>query len=275
MHCPAAIPFSQKFPSTFRNNGIHCPLPPSCNITLPDGAFLKCSYSLTLSVMAAFHRSTPFLARERSLSIELEYRHRTRPSRPRVPEPSLFSTIKMCPEEWLQLPVALTTVANSRPPDVHCDLFVPSVGVFGISETIPFHLQLSGSIRNLRDVLVPSNLEARTPNPTIRVYLLRLITANDMGEKINTILVEGSLRPLSPGVFGLRASTSEDALNWEGQLQLHDITTPTFDVGTLSVMYLIAVELSPPETSSIKRAHYGFPIKVTTDSWVGGAEQPD
>jgi hypothetical protein len=137
MHCPAAIPFSQKFPSTFRNNGIHCPLPPSCNITLPDGAFLKCSYSLTLSVMAAFHRSTPFLARERryeiltgrrqlpnqtSLSIELEYRRRTRPSRPRVPEPSLFSTIKMCPEEWLQLPVALTTVANSRPSDVHCDV---------------------------------------------------------------------------------------------------------------------------------------------------------
>lgn len=169
---------------------------------------------------------------------------------------------------------------------------MPSVGVFGISETIPFHLQLSGSIRSLRDVLVPSNLEARTPNPTIRVYLLRHITANDMGKKINTILVEGSLRPLPPGVFGLRASTSENALNWEGQLQLHDITTPTFDVGTLSVMvrtrkspgrlpslgkpqYLIAVELSPPETSSIKRAHYGFPIKVTTDSWVGGAEQPD
>jgi hypothetical protein len=57
-----------------------------------------------------------------SLLIELEYRHRTRPSRPRIAERSLRSTIKMCPEEWLQLPVALTPALDPRPPGVHCDV---------------------------------------------------------------------------------------------------------------------------------------------------------
>ncbi|KAJ7075832.1 hypothetical protein C8R43DRAFT_373420 [Mycena crocata] len=116
----------------------------------------------------------------RRLSIELEHRQRTRPSRPRIPDPSLFSTIKACPEEWLQLPVDLTNGPNSGPSDVQFDvrlpfpplncnqtplcyqLFVPSVGVFGISEIVPFHLQLSGSIYSLQQLFLLPNLERQT-----------------------------------------------------------------------------------------------------------------
>ncbi|KAJ7028498.1 hypothetical protein C8F04DRAFT_963824, partial [Mycena alexandri] len=280
MHCPAVVPFSCRFPRTFKSNGVHHPIPPSCDIKLPGG-FVTCTYSLTFTVNTHVHPETrQYLTGRPSLSLELEFRPRTRPSRPRIPEPSLFSTIKTCPEEWLQLPVALTPAHDSRAPDIHCDLFVPSVGVFGVSEVVPFHLQLSGPTRSLRNLL--ANLGPRSPSPIIRVYLLRQIAVEIKGQgptKINTILADGLLRPLPPAVFGLHASmhtsTLEDALNWEGEIQLPDIATPTFEVGTLRVMYLIAVELSPPETSSIKRAHYGYPIKLTTDTWIGSAEQED
>ncbi|KAJ7665715.1 hypothetical protein B0H17DRAFT_284843 [Mycena rosella] len=271
--CPSAIPFSHRFPSTFKHNGSNYPLPPSCDITLPEGSFLKCTYSLTVTVTAPVHRSIPFFSKDRSLVIELEYRQRTRPSRPRISEPSLLSTIKTCPEEWLQLPVALTAGPDSRASDVYCDLFVPSVGVFGITETVPFHLQLSGSFGSLRELfLLRSNLERSTPSQPIRVYLLRQIVV--AAAKINTILGEGSLKSIPPAIYDL-PSKFEPALNWEGEIQLQDLTTPTFDAGTFSVMYLIAVELSPPETSTMNRAHYGYPIKLTTDTWVGSAEQGD
>ncbi|KAF7357854.1 DUF3844 domain-containing protein [Mycena venus] len=275
--CPAALLFSRRFPSKFKNNGRHYSLPPSCDVTFSDGSFLRCTYTVTFDVVARLHRSAPFIAREKSLSIGLEYRQRTRPSRPRIPEPSLFSTIKMCPEEWLQLPIALACGPDStRAPDVHCDLFVPSVGVFGISEVVPFHLQLSGSTHSLRDLFLPPSNSVRgtpIPNSILRVYLLRQIVVDSIGQKKNTILGECPLRPLPPGIFGSRPSASDDALNWEGEIQLQDIDIPSFCIGTLRVMYLLAVELSPPETSSTKRAHYGYPIKVTTGTWADSAEQ--
>ncbi|KAJ7354626.1 hypothetical protein DFH08DRAFT_691450 [Mycena albidolilacea] len=267
--CPGAIPFARRFPSTFDNHGIHYALPPSCDITLPASKFLRCTYSLIINIV---YRSARFLSKEKSLLIELEYRHRTRPSRPRIAERSLRSTIKMCPEEWLQLPVALTAALDPRPPG----LFVPSLGVFGISETVPFHLQLSGPTRCLRDLFVtPPYSVQQKYSSVLRVSLLRQIAVDEshIGQKINTILEECSLRPLPPGIFGVHSSTSDDVLNWEGEINLQDIDTPSFDIGTIKVMYLIAVELCPPKSSPIQRAHFGFPMKITTDTWVDSAEQ--
>ncbi|KAJ6507277.1 hypothetical protein C8R47DRAFT_1066158 [Mycena vitilis] len=267
--CPPSIPFAWRFPSTFENNGNHHPIPPSCDIPFPGGSFLRCTYSLTFSVSVALHRSVPFLAKERRLEDLTGARKFNDQNELASQSNWNIDNGTMCPEEWFQLPVELATGAGSRPPAVYCDLFVPSIGVFGTSETVPFHLQFSGSRHSLQNIF--ANQEQ---NSIIRVYLLRQITVDPIGEKINTILGEGSLRPLPP-LFGLPASTSHDALNWEGEVRLPDITTVTFDIGTLSVMYLLAVELSPAGKASSKRAHYGFPIKVTTDTWVGSAERQD
>ncbi|KAJ7141211.1 hypothetical protein C8R44DRAFT_931618 [Mycena epipterygia] len=200
--CPSAIPFSLRFPPTFKNKGVQYPLPPSCDIALPRGSFLKCTYSLTVGVITALHRSISFLTKEKSLSIELEYRQRTRPSRPRIIEASLFSTIVTCPEEWLQLPVALTVGPDLPMHQLSClQLFVPSVGVFGIAEIVPFHLQLSGSIQSIRELLLQSNPEQGMHSQTIRVYLLRQIKVDAIGKgttKMNTILREGLPRSLPP-----------------------------------------------------------------------------
>ncbi|KAJ7785339.1 hypothetical protein DFH07DRAFT_787512 [Mycena maculata] len=287
--CPSAIAFSRRFPRTFKNNGTSYALPPSCDITLPDGSFFKCTYSLTVTVLASRHRSTSLFSKEKSLSVDLEYRERTRPSRPRISEPSLFSTVKICPEEWLQLPISLTARPDARAADIRCDLFVPSIGVFASPEIVPFHVQLFGAAHSLRELLLPRATNRTREHPeSMRVYLLRQIAFGAVGSDapatMNTILAEGALRPLPPAVLhGLslptnphsRTATSDDALSWDGEIDLQGITTPSFDVGTFSVMYLITVELRPPEASSINRARYGYPIKITTDTWVGSAEQQE
>ncbi|KAJ7049925.1 hypothetical protein C8F01DRAFT_1180976 [Mycena amicta] len=259
--CPGAMHFTCRFPATFtgtagKNNASQAfPLPPSCDIAFPDGGFLKCLYSLTVR---AVHRSGPFAiqTKERSICIELDYRQRTRPSRPRIPDPSLRATIKMCPEEWLQLP-----------------LFVPAIGVFGLVEIIPFHVQLSGTLHALRDLLLLGSAGNANANDVvrqpIRMYLLRQGTTT-----VNTVLCEAMLRSLPPPHLYHSASEHSDALSWEGELHLQNVVVPSFDAGSVKVSYLIAVELTPPKnsTSTVKRARYGFPIKLTTDTWAGSAE---
>ncbi|KAJ7445149.1 hypothetical protein B0H11DRAFT_2087575, partial [Mycena galericulata] len=284
--CPSAISFSRRFPRTFKNNETNYPLPPSCEITLPGGSCLKCTYSLAVTVLMARHRVGPLFVKEKSISVDLQYRQRTRPSRPRISEPSLLSTVKICPEEWLQLPISLTMGPDARAADIQCDLFVPSIGVFASPEIVPFYLQLCGAAHSLRELLLPrakNNNRDRLPD-AIRVYLMRQIAVGvarggGTSATVNTILGESALRPLPPALHlptnnsPLRAASFTDALSWEGEIDLQGITTPSFSAGTFGIMYLITVELRPPESSSVNRARYGYPIKLTTDTWVGSAEQ--
>jgi hypothetical protein len=114
-------------------------------------------------------------------------------------------------------------------------LFVPSVGVFGIGEIIPFHLQLFGSTRSLRNLL----LCAGPQEPAIiRVYLLRQIIV-EVGPKpdvtkMSTILREGSLTSIPPD-FNSR-SDSDEVLNWAGELPSRGYDTPpSFDAGGFKV----------------------------------------
>ncbi|KAF7315944.1 DUF3844 domain-containing protein [Mycena indigotica] len=287
--CPSSIPFSYRFPAMFGPFQNSYQLPPSCNISFRDGGFLKCVYSLTV---VAVYRSVSFLMKERSVHIELNYRQRTRPSRPRISDPTLFATIKVCPEEWLQLPVELTVGAGDtrQPSDLHCDLFVPSIGVFALVEAIPFHIQLSGPLGVLRSFLLLSpradNGHVDTVRQPIRVYLLRqttLSTPEKGAIKVNATLYEAALRPLPPphssATFDSQHRQLDSAsLNWEGELHVQNADLPSFDAGTVNVAYLIAVEITPPRnitSATINRARYGVPVKLTTDTWAGSAESPD
>nr|GAT57494.1 predicted protein [Mycena chlorophos] len=284
--CPNALQFSYRVPVVFKQNADRFSLPPSCDIAFPDGGFVKCIYSLEV---IATYRAAPFLVKERSVQIELDYRQRTRPSRPRIHDPSLFATIKTCPEEWLQTPVELTTGTGDgrRAADLRCDLFVPSVGVFALAESIPFHVQLAGPLDALRELLLMNG--AGTGNNTIvrqpiRVSLLRqvVLSSPEKGAtKVNTVLCEAALGslpapyPLVKANWGL--GEDHAALNWDGMLHLQNASVPSFDAGSVKVSYLISVQLVPSKTSqsTINRAHFGIPVKLTTDTWAGSAENPD
>ncbi|KAJ7481613.1 hypothetical protein FB451DRAFT_132583 [Mycena latifolia] len=263
--CPHNFNFTHNFPSTFRHSdGNAYFLPPTCYIPFESPLrFIKCTYRITVAVESVRHRYTSFLTKNDSVSFELDHRPRTRPSQPLIQNPSLFDTVKRCPEEWTQCGPQIISIATNL--HVLCDLFAPSVGVFCVSEPIPFHLQLSSPEASLRRM--HEFFQGPSTGSHVRVYILRQI-AVDVGDRIvkrNIILGEGRLRLLSTSEKGV-------ALNWEGEARCRDPASVvgSFDCGPAVVVTdMLAVQILPPKGCPLKGASFGYAIKLTTNSWDG------
>ncbi|KAJ7094017.1 hypothetical protein B0H15DRAFT_831597 [Mycena belliarum] len=258
--CPHSLAFAYDLPSMFRRqrNGEAHPLPPTCHISLDDSPlhYVRCAYGITVTVQSFRHQRFPsFLMKTESVSFDLHYRPHVRPSQPPIPDPSLFATVKRCPEEWAQCGFQVIPMGDSLP--VMCDLFTPSVGVFCVAESIPFHLQLSitgGFIHHIHRFFA-------TGRP-IRVSILRQIKADtgDRTTKRDIILGEGTLRVLSKGA----------TLNWEGEARCRDPSSVvgSFDCGqTVVVADMLTVEITPPAGCPLRHTTFGHPIKLTTHRW--------
>ncbi|KAJ6604013.1 hypothetical protein B0H10DRAFT_2314352 [Mycena sp. CBHHK59/15] len=219
----------------FAHNNKAYALPPTCEIRFGQSLqFVRCTYRITLHVNSFLHRRASFLTKNDRLILELNCRPRPRPSRPILSNHSFLDTVKCCPEEWVQLPKVIHGSYDSA---LICDLFAPSVGAFSVTDTIPFHLQLSGTPSAIDSVFHPShpasNSAARLP---IRVHLLRCVTM-DAGDRKATrriVLGEGALRPLRPPPPGAGDCI---ILNWEGEVRCQDSTTVgSFDAGAVSAI---------------------------------------
>ncbi|KAJ7593832.1 hypothetical protein C8J56DRAFT_422352 [Mycena floridula] len=254
-----ALPFSFFFPSTFEYQGKTYLLPPSYLSEFPDSVSvrsIRCIYRLVITVSAArrlLGKSTD------SFSIEVEYYPRSRPSRPILHNPSFFSSIKDCPEEWHQ---TLFEVPIPSLEPISCQLYLPSVGVFYLHDSIPFHLQLTASLPSLR-LLTPIPNQSK---PSIRVYLLRRVVVTSNGQTIrrNLILGEATLNALPP------ALSLDENLNWEGKVRCtnFDVRVGGFDAGFLVVQDLVTCEVLYHTEGSPPISHrHGVSIKLVTDSW--------
>lgn len=113
-------------------------------------------------------------------------------------------------------------------------LFVPSIKIYGLSDTIPFHVQLAAPLSSLREFLPPidkteSTKSKRPPEPTIRVYLLRQVSVVVRGGRAyrNTIIGEGKLRPLPPNLTTSPpisdTDSREENLDWEGEVRCEEL----------------------------------------------------
>ncbi|KAF7364905.1 hypothetical protein MVEN_00361000 [Mycena venus] len=142
--CPASIPFSFIFPSTFKNGDQTWPLPPSIRITPPGKPFtyVKCTYTMSVIVSTALHPRFSLWRGEKTLSVAVNVRPTSFPPRPITPDTNLLLMVKTAPDEWYQI---LCNVGRQLElANIHCSLFIPSVLIYGLSDTIPFHLQISG-----------------------------------------------------------------------------------------------------------------------------------
>ncbi|KAJ7719924.1 hypothetical protein B0H16DRAFT_1336362 [Mycena metata] len=224
--CPNSFAFSQSFPSVFRHNSQLCNLPPTCHITFGSLYFIKCVYRITVVVTSARHRRASFLTRNDHVSFDLTYRPRTRPAQPLLSNPSLYGTIKTCPEEWAQASHMVKIPGQHNAPSLICDLFAPSVGAFCVLEPIPFHLQLSTSRESLQNILSGAL-------PLVKVYILRQIAMNVGGRMATQCLVlgHGTTRFLP-------ADLRRHTLNWEGEACCRDPASVvgTFECGTIAVV---------------------------------------
>ncbi|KAJ7593831.1 hypothetical protein C8J56DRAFT_1160590 [Mycena floridula] len=249
-----ALRFSFSFPLTFEYGGKTYPLPPSYEIEHPAAHSIRCRYKLVIDVSTArriLGRST------NSFSIEVEYYPRSRPSRPILHNPSFFSSIKDCPEEWHQ---TLFQVPIPSLEPISCQLYLPSVGVFALHDSIPFYLQLTASVSSLR-LLTPNQRK-----PSIRVYLLRQVVLTINRQKIpkHLVLGQATLNPLPP------ALSQDENLNWEGSVRSTNLDAPVggFDAGLLAVQDFVTCEIlyHIPGSAPVSHRH-GVSIKLVTDSW--------
>ncbi|KAJ6582954.1 hypothetical protein DFH09DRAFT_1437511 [Mycena vulgaris] len=271
--CPNSLPFSHRFPSIFSYEEAVYLLPPTCHIQFKHSQlFVKCTYRITATVLARYHMP-PFIRKEQRVSVELDYHPQRVPSDPILQNPSLFATVKQCPEEWTQLPM---TAADPPTSDgLVCDLFVLSARVFRISDPIPLHLQVSGPAASLREMFrrgpkAFTHALHTTGDSPIQVYILRRITmrVGDRHARRSIVLGEGTLRALPPA-FHEGVDAGAQTLSWEGEARCIDAATVGgFEAGLISVKDSIGAEISPPPGSALRRAFAEYPIRLTANGWI-------
>ncbi|KAJ8691214.1 hypothetical protein PTI98_010811 [Pleurotus ostreatus] len=164
--CPYSVPFSLLIPSTYEEGDKTRPLPPSFDTAFPGvpGLFAKCIYTLVVTIVKIRHRKMTWLTKNKTISIRLHYHPRTRPHRPNVSSPCLFSSLKVAPEEWQQATAQMQPRPSSSLTPIDCHLMVPAAQIFGLEEAIPFHIQLTGTIASLRAFL-PQSTEVYPLSP--------------------------------------------------------------------------------------------------------------
>ncbi|KAJ7461250.1 hypothetical protein FB451DRAFT_1269357 [Mycena latifolia] len=251
--CPSAVPFSVALPSKFQDvDGISCPLPPSYkvpHITVP-GLFFKSSYSLSVTITRIRSRKFQFLSKHQTISVRFIYSPRMRPWRP-IQSPSDFlSDIKTMPEEWRQVVSKMQPRQNSAAQP----LFLPSVEIFGLEDTIPFHAGDAASPRN----------------STIVGSLVRQIIVELNGRRAvrNMVIGHAKLASRPPGAV---TDAREASLDWDGELRCKaDTTVGMFDTGCFRIQDFMLVEIRSPnaQTSQFPTLRVSHPIKLVTDSWL-------
>lgn len=190
------IPFSA-IESKRAEGGRPIRLPPSYVCELGQGGRIVCSYSIHINVTQKSKHG--FWANRNRHIIPISYVPWSRPAHTFPRNLTLpRSTIKAFPEAWRQI----MTVQGS----MSCNLFIPSVPTFCVTDEIPFFLQLVAPVGYLD--------QKEDGEPKLRVSLRRQV-----GVSIQEVFVwkdttssQGVIEPLASGAFppqDLDVTTSE------------------------------------------------------------------
>ncbi|KAE9389391.1 hypothetical protein BT96DRAFT_890101 [Gymnopus androsaceus JB14] len=278
--CSRIIPFSTVLPPTFKDGDREFPLPPSyeVNFTGIPGLYIKCTYAIRAIVK--MHGS--FWDRKKTVSTPFIYRPRKRPPQPVIPT-GFISTVKSSPEEWFQSVSVLQSRPSTKLESIHASFFVPAVRSFGLRDSIPYHIQLSGSIASLKEFyshvqLEPSTSSGRRSNNltlTMTVSLRRQVRAEMKSQAVwkSSLIGSGTLTALPPSMEidpCLSQSSQEMTLDWEGHVQCRDdIRVGHFDAGKIAVAdFLVFSVLSKPNQAAFNSLRIVVPVSLVTDTWV-------
>ncbi|KAJ3570108.1 hypothetical protein NP233_g4618 [Leucocoprinus birnbaumii] len=160
--CPCQIEFSVRLPATFRDDhGEERPLPPTYSVDFHGipALYVRTSYFIQMLITRNLSKKVGFLTKTKRMFVPFEYYPRTRPNRPIIPSLCFFSGVKSTPEEWYQTIAPMKTPLNTDPGPIFTHLLIPSSRIYGIRDSIPFHVQLSGPEEALRAFLQPKPKE--------------------------------------------------------------------------------------------------------------------
>ncbi|KAJ7643877.1 hypothetical protein FB45DRAFT_896328 [Roridomyces roridus] len=286
--CPASLSFTFRLPTSVQLGGVVGPLPPSYGAKFNGypALFAQSAYILTISIT----RSGKLLSRTKTISIPLEYIPQTRP--PRVMLSSrgcFFASLRAMPEEWDQTSFIMRARSDSPLAPIQCQVFSPSVKVFGLADTIPLHLQMCGDLASLREFILPCRVGDSAP--TVRAYLTRMtsVVYRDRTTWRTQRIGEGHFRAVPPEVNfdDLECECDEhpkfdcepqaQVLDWRGEVRCSPgVTVGGFRALAVSVKDFITIEVTPPrimmqgkaKASPLMTVQHAIPIRLTTDSFV-------
>ncbi|PPR00983.1 hypothetical protein CVT24_000277 [Panaeolus cyanescens] len=270
--CPSILPIYIQFPQVYQLDGKNYRLPPSFEATflgLP-ALFARCIYTLSVTITRTRSYRLASWTTHKTYITMVNFRPRSRPQRPVVLLDSVFASIKPLPEEWLQVVSTMDTRFNSGMRPIECHFFIPSVQTFGISDSIPFHVQLCSSIESLRELLPPNcsllkpDMEDSTASGSedghapkrrhslradsfvIKVSIARQVAVEMQGKRrfrsftLGTGTMTpvppfaGSSRPQQMGCYDMKEG--DVVLDWKGEVKCwQDVNTGGFASGNLLV----------------------------------------
>ncbi|KAH8823809.1 hypothetical protein DL96DRAFT_1468914 [Flagelloscypha sp. PMI_526] len=286
---PTTLPFSLPMPNEYLSGDVLKSLPPSLEsqcLTSP-ALFAKVRYELSIHVDWV-PKLGGLVSKKKRLDIPFTYLPRMRPFRPILDNPDFLQTVKTAPEEWTEIPAQLEPTDNSKP--VH--FFIPTAKIYALSDTIPFHIQLTGAVSHLSEFLPPSYTEPylNAPpkkkrgrpahdvgEPTIKVELIRQIVADIRGIRTfkNLRIGHGQLLPL-PQARALPCNDCEIALDWMGSLTAEsEISFGGFTTGNLTMKDFVMLTITPSCNSNFKNFKLPVSVRLVTDPWIDTTSRDD
>ncbi|KAJ7143503.1 hypothetical protein C8R43DRAFT_891506 [Mycena crocata] len=284
--CPQTIDFACELPAKFQHQDAEYPLPPSytSNFTGFPALLAKCTYTLSISITK--DRRLGFLSKTKLIQIPIQYNPQSSPPRAISATESYFlDAVKTMPEEWYQSSFTMKPRTSSKLSPIQCQAFSPSVRVFGLRDTIPIHLQMSGPLSSLREFILPTNSvlsDIDLNTSPVRCFLTRMVTFEYRGKSTWRVLRMGEgriLRPLPPVVdfdcdchpTCVPVESCVQTLDWEGEIQCDgNVDVGGFQAAGLTVKDFITLELVPPKaaTSPLLTIQHAIPIRFVTDSFI-------
>ncbi|VDB91837.1 unnamed protein product [Peniophora sp. CBMAI 1063] len=242
--CPSILPFNFVFPAHFTDgkSGPALALPPSYDSTFSlHDMRVRCVYELIVQVMRS--RWVP----NKSLVIDINYVPRALPARTVMDAPfPFFDTIKSAAEEWFQMNATMASKAPSRLEAIHCTLFIPSIRAFTKETTIPFFLQLSGSIASMLALERHTNAP---PRIFVAVKRQVVIDSGISPRAVRTYTIgTGLLNSVPPGYVPVHQTPGESSMtdDYEGEIQfLSTLSTSSFDIAKLRVTDFVVLTIEP------------------------------
>ncbi|THV02995.1 hypothetical protein K435DRAFT_716152 [Dendrothele bispora CBS 962.96] len=267
--CPSTIPFMCRFPSGFSTKGhADTPLPPSLNMHYPgtSSMMITTRYTLKIKVVKARHPTMGFWTKVKRMAVSLDYLPRTRPPYSISPSSNWFSDLKIAPEQWHQTVAVIKSRSEDIVPSIDCNLFIPSSKVYSLSDSVPFHVNLTGPLRSLREFL-PQPGKDSFP---IHVHLLRQICVEVNGAKAwrNSIIGDGAVRGIPPPFSNITSESRDGSLDWEGEIKISkNVHICGFNAGDLAVKDFIVLSVSPTVPKSfIQFQQISVNIRLATES---------
>ncbi|KAJ7723341.1 hypothetical protein DFH07DRAFT_759527 [Mycena maculata] len=281
--CPGIIEFAFPFPAAFQHQGAEYPLPPSYAARFPGfpSLFARCTYSLTISIT----KDARLLSKTKLIYLPIDYNPQTSPPRGITRTSCFLSGLKTMPEEWYQSSFTMNARSSSSLSPLQCQVFLPSVQIFGIKDSIPLHVQLSGSLATLQEFVLPCRPHPGNPeqnghqNSPIRVYITRMVSVK-YGTKTTWRLQrvgEGRFRALPPSAnFACDCQSACESsclqiLDWEGEVRCYpDVTVGGFQSLGLTLKDFITLELVPhkPASSALLTVQHAIPIRLVTETFI-------